>query len=962
MPTSSTGSDIPDGEFVADANALKATAESQRLRREELTVPISPSAPLNDELLCEQARDGNKKYFVPRYFVQKHVASGAAGGPERSSVWLKGNELRVTLQRGAAPSVISSAPAATALTHRVAVTLLHGSTAESFQEATVVPEGLLVTLKSADANQLFYALTSDRSARLRIRRQVEVALNIDLGPESEQLRLAHVRHATLSRQKVSADAAVAAQRTAVGQQQERVQKLTQKIHDLPGVIAAHQPAIQKLNGQIARIIASHHGHGRVDEGADDLLIVRAKVEPLRKQIAAHEQQRKAEQQQLAQAQAALPAANADLAAAQKALQDAVDRAAQLAAQLVQVQAEVRALEKTLRIDASSPGSSASSSGVHPAPLYRKSSCVLDSEVPFLFPKDLHPYIYRDIEDLFPAGEWRELDGPSRNGRQIYVQRGEQPWVFYVLPTSFALAFQAAEGVPAFKPRVYAEASAGDFPEPRDMRVRLLLTAVPVIDPYVRAYLHQHVAKLTEQPFVLLRPAAAIEHAEYRPEIEPASTGAPAVSTPTVQAGGSIDLRDGFTLEYHLRLDDYMLLVKQQLASSAAGLRGNVFVTLHVRDKVLRLAIDVKLSFADLDLNCIGATWNPSERGTGSLKLHNPTTLDLSIGHIDVSLLRTTAAGQPLEVCAAGVTQPLPIALSDGKDLNIPLTLLGDPARILAGQAVAWNAAEIEVSGVRAPGFSPQRWLESVHRAADQAKVYKPISVFVVNLARACHDDALLAGVKVIIGQASQAPVDHFIAPENPTWATHVLRTLSQLLGSGDDADRYTLRYHSVYGDGSEGLPQRMHSAETSPVVAALCGERPGSRYAVHMPHGSRAQLQDLHRAAAHEVIAWLDAQDATWSLTVLSEDSAEDPRDYFDVHSGLLDFSGPLRFAIVTLKSLQDTTTLTLNSASVTPQIWRPAQRSSTVDFEVTYVLDGSPPQSVRGQTGAGFLLLKPPR
>lgn len=968
MPVTSAELDLHPEEFVADANALKSTTGGPRLRRAELTVPICPAATLQDDLLCQPPRDDTQKLFVPRYVLQKHAAMAGTGGLDRFAITLKGDELRVTLLRAAPAAVAGSDPAALALPHRIAVTLLHGATAENFQEATTVPGGISVTLKSADANQLFFALTSDRSTRLRLRRQVKVAIAVDLGPEREQLRAARARHAALSSKKPQLESAIAAQQASVTSCEARVQGVTRQIHDLPGAIAAHQPAIKKLNGQIAglkvRYLTGHrHREDGDPEDAERYQRMRAQQAALEQQIAVHNQQREREQNQLKQAQSELPTAQANLATAQQQLQQAQANAKTVAADLARVETEVRELEKSLRIPAGHAVTASASTSQDPDALYRESTFVFDHELPFLFPKELHPYIYRGLDDLFPAGEWRELDGPARNSSQVYVQRGEQPWVFYVLPTSFSLAFQIAEGVPAFKPSVYADARAGDFPEPRDMRVRLLLTAVPVIDAQVRAHLHQHLAQRTEQPFVLLRKAAAVEHAEYRPEIDPASTGAASTATTTtVQTGGPIDLRDGFTLEYHLRLDDYILLVKQQLASGAAGLRGNVFVTLHVHGSVRRIAIDVVLSFADLNLDCIAATWNrsPSD-GVGTLRLRNPTNLDLSVGRIDLSLLRTSADGRPLQACAARLTQPLPIAMGERQELNLPLAFASEPSTAPLAGTVTWDAAEIEVSGVRATDFSPQRWLESVHRAADQAKVYRPISVFVVNLARVRRDDELLAGVKVMICQASQAPVDHFIAPDSPTWSTHVLRTLSQLLGGGDDEDRYALRFHSVYSDGSEGLPQRLHSTDTSLVLAALYGERVTSRYSVQTTHGPRAQLQDLGRAAAQDVIAWLEAHDATWNLAVAPVDSAADGLGRFDVHSGLLDFSGPLRFAIVTLKSLSDTTTLTLNSASAMPQIWRPAQRGSTVDFEVTYVLDGHPPQSSRGQSSTGFLLLKPP-
>ena len=110
------------------------------------------------------------------------------------------------------------------------------------------------------------------------------------------------------------------------------------------------------------------------------------------------------------------------------------------------------------------------------------------------------------------------------------------------------------------------------------------------------------------------------------------------------------------------------------------------------------------------------------------------------------------------------------------------------------------------------------------RNVPRARSREPYERTVTTRQPSSHEHVLLVMKRpdgIIICQALQAPVDHFIAPESPAWATHVLRTLSLLQDSGDDEDRYALRFHSVCSNGSNGPSQQMHSADASLILAAL---------------------------------------------------------------------------------------------------------------------------------------------
>ncbi len=583
--------------------------------------------------------------------------------------------------------------------------------------------------------------------------------------------------------------------------------------------------------------------------------------------------------------------------------------------------------------------------------FREADVVLDVEVPFFFPNELHPYIYRDLEEVFVRDRWTELDGPPEYGRTLYVRRGEHPWLFYVLPTSFRLAFQAEEGLPRFKPMVYADPAAGTSPEPKDMRVRLLLEAVPEIAPDVRRYLHEHLAQVAEQPFVRLRYGAAFEHAEYREEIGPATTAGRAepLLKPMVDVSG-------FALEYHLRLEDYVLLVKEQLSRSGSALRGHVFVTLKVAQEVRRPAIEVRLSFDDLDLDNIEARRTRPPEEPGRLSLRNPTSLKLTVGELSAYALRTTREGELAEARRAQVGVELPVTLGPHQTLLAPLSMPD------GASASAWNDFEVEVGGVRALDFTPQQWLDHIHRAADLAAVYKPVSVTVVNLVRAQRDDDTLVGVK---GGAQLRQGRAARPPHPPPKRRRGRPTCCGRSRSSSATTPTTTRCSS--GACITTAPRASRSALARVTTSPYSRRSPESAQAraTRSPRPTEAppSRKTSPPAAAREVTRRLEAADRTWSLRVAAPATPGEVEGRFDVYTALLDFSDArrLQYVILKLRSGAESTSFTLNAAAPAPIVWKPITRAPQVEHEAMYIFSDRPPQVVRGQTDATFLVLVVP-
>lgn len=945
----------PFFDFVDDLQRLSPSAASAAITRAQVEAPISPDEVFTAASLCDDARVPGRKRYLPTY----KVATRAASGQERVAVQLKGDTLSVELTRSPPP-----AAEAVEMVHSVAVAIVRGAGVECVQRCEERADGLALTLKTGDRNLLFHALSEESGTRLRIRRRTRVASPVDRSEELRQLETAraarrdaaaNARQSTqgAERELSSARAAVASADAAVVAANARCNALTARIADLREQVSTLPRRVEELQRELAALRAdfarSHHRPPLYRPPPDPDDPENDPVSP--QEIAATMRELSSAERRLANARAALPGAEAELGPAQAAVAQQVAAAVPARARVEELQRRSSALEAEAAAVEREVADLSARVDAARVPTFREADVVLDVEVPFFFPNELHPYIYRDLEEVFVRDRWTELDGPPEYGRTLYVRRGEHPWLFYVLPTSFRLAFQTEEGLPRFKPVVYADPAAGTSPEPKDMRVRLLLEAVPQIAPDVRRYLHEHLAQVAEQPFVRLRYGAAFEHAEYREEIGPATSAGRAepLLKPMVDVSG-------FALEYHLRLEDYVLLVKEQLGRSGSALRGHVFVTLKVAQEVRQPAIEVRLSFDDLDLDNIEARRTRAPEEPGRLSLRNPTSLKLTVGELSAYALRTTREGELAEVRRAQVGVELPLTLGPHQTLLAPLSMPD------GASASAWNDFEVEVGGVRAPDFTPQQWLDRIHRAADLAAVYKPVSVTVVNLVRAHRDDDTLVGVKVVLNRGRAEPLDRLILPEAPMWSTHVLRTLSQLLGDDPD-DSYSLLFWSVYQDGSEGVAQRARTRDNFPVLTALARERADSRYAVAASDGGPALAQDLSASAAREVTRRLEAADRTWSLRVTAPATPGEGEGRFDVYTALLDFSDArrLQYVILKLRSGAGSTSFTLNAAAPAPIVWKPITRAPQVEHEAMYIFSDRPPQVVRGQTDATFLVLVAP-
>ncbi|CAN5769004.1 hypothetical protein BH18ACI4_BH18ACI4_29210 [soil metagenome] len=170
-------------------NISKLRTPTEGVPRSQITVPISPSENVTDELLFEEAADASKKQYIPRYRVAQQNVSGQQryqislqpSGPE----WT----LTVHLQKFPAPAIADAAREAHEMTHGLSVILKHdqmiggqaGAQEEmEFNEVTVENGDIRAVLRVntlVERDLLYQSLTDPAyHARLIVRRAVKVAV------------------------------------------------------------------------------------------------------------------------------------------------------------------------------------------------------------------------------------------------------------------------------------------------------------------------------------------------------------------------------------------------------------------------------------------------------------------------------------------------------------------------------------------------------------------------------------------------------------------------------------------------------------------------------------------------------------------------------------------------------------------------------------------------------------------
>lgn len=152
--------------------------------RNQITVPISPTGTVSDEVLFEAPTDGTK-YYLPRYRVSERNQQVQIVMAESPQGW----SLTIHLEKYPAPVLQDLARSAQEMEHSVSVILQHrldpndanaGQKELIFQEVTPEPEGIRAVLQLAsiaERNLVYQALTNVAyAAVLTVRRSTKVGL------------------------------------------------------------------------------------------------------------------------------------------------------------------------------------------------------------------------------------------------------------------------------------------------------------------------------------------------------------------------------------------------------------------------------------------------------------------------------------------------------------------------------------------------------------------------------------------------------------------------------------------------------------------------------------------------------------------------------------------------------------------------------------------------------------------
>ena len=156
--------------------------------REQVTLPVSPSTVIGDELPFEHPT-GPERFYLPRYRLAEQVVSGRSQFRFALSAAGTGWELTAWLEAYPAAAVAEVARTAAPLPHEVGVAFQAripiggGGWANKeweFQEVTAEPPGVRVVLRVetvGERDQLYAALTDpEADSRLLVRRKVTVAV------------------------------------------------------------------------------------------------------------------------------------------------------------------------------------------------------------------------------------------------------------------------------------------------------------------------------------------------------------------------------------------------------------------------------------------------------------------------------------------------------------------------------------------------------------------------------------------------------------------------------------------------------------------------------------------------------------------------------------------------------------------------------------------------------------------
>ena len=187
-------------------NIINLRTPTEGVPRDQISVPISPSENVTDELLFESPLDGSKKFYIPRYSLTQQNVSGQ----QRYKIALQqsGEEwtLTVHLQKIAAPAIAGAAHNASEIEHRISVILKHNQLAGGqvigqeeieFKEITVDGQGIQAVLRGntlAERDLLYQTLTDTAyGATLIVRNWVTVA--VPLSQRSEIIRQRNFKRA-----------------------------------------------------------------------------------------------------------------------------------------------------------------------------------------------------------------------------------------------------------------------------------------------------------------------------------------------------------------------------------------------------------------------------------------------------------------------------------------------------------------------------------------------------------------------------------------------------------------------------------------------------------------------------------------------------------------------------------------------------------------------------------------------
>lgn len=434
-------------------------------------------------------------------------------------------------------------------------------------------------------------------------------------------------------------------------------------------------------------------------------------------------------------------------------------------------------------------------------------------------------IYAKVDPTFgsnPDATWeRTPDG--------LIKDSGIPNQYYILPDSYALAFDVAAGLP--KMSVILRTEGGPSSAPPVYRVRVRFVIMPELDS---ARLESLRGRLRAEQGLAYADLVigGYDKALFRPTHLFDQLGLTVVDGTAAPTAQEVDASGSFELVLDCTMEVYTLLTKLLIDPHSDGLEGTVAITLKTDtnpafeyDVPARLRLDVvanhplitRLETGDSGLPTVSnvldwllpsaspaASPTPSAKGPSVVVISNPSQVEVTVDQVLPTLLVMDEHMPYAYLAAPAVPTPPALDVPAGAE-GVKVTLT-PPASFPLWSAVAVDFAKVNLK------FNPKTVLDRIHQLAtstDLATSVHVSSYLLQHPDQIPHSLAGLVGIHVQVQKWGEMPIDARLLVTAPEQTVQVSFTLSDLVAGmapGQPTLLYRCRNILATGEATEWSP------------------------------------------------------------------------------------------------------------------------------------------------------------